>query len=82
MTVNTRNEYTLGVVDTAGGIKAARAAAEITQRELAARTGFTVTTIARYESGDQNPSMDALERLSAALGCPPGALLAAPEAAP
>ena len=59
-----------------------RSKAKMTQAGLAALTGFSVTTISRYECGEQSPSMDALDRLATALGCTPAVLLTPPEAGP
>ena len=40
----------------------------ITQTELARRLGMKQPAVARLESGDHNPSLDTLVRLSEALG--------------
>ena len=45
-----------------------RAVHRITQTELARRLGMKQPAIARLESGDHNPSLDTLARLSSVLG--------------
>lgn len=49
-------------------IKEARAAAGLTQAELARRAGTSQPTIAAYEAGDKIPNGDTLERLLRAAG--------------
>ncbi|MFF0457490.1 helix-turn-helix domain-containing protein [Nocardia africana] len=46
----------------------ARAAAGLTQTELARRMGTTQPTIARIEGGGRMPTLDMLERLATAVG--------------
>lgn len=45
-----------------------RAAAGLTQTELARRMGTTQPTIARIEGGGRMPTLDMLERLANAVG--------------
>ena len=52
-------------------IRSLRKAAHLTQDELALRIGANRVTVASYESGRYRPSVDALERLSSALGVTP-----------
>jgi hypothetical protein len=49
-------------------IKEARAAAGLTQAELARRAGTSQPTIAAYEAGDKIPNVDTLQRLLRAAG--------------
>ena len=46
----------------------ARAAADLTQAQLAARIGTSQPTVARWESGAQIPSVRSLTRVAAATG--------------
>lgn len=56
-------------------VKALRAEAGITQKELAARSGIDVTYIGRIERSQRNPTWVALGRLSRGLGMPRSALI-------
>ncbi|MHC4091580.1 MAG: helix-turn-helix domain-containing protein [Planctomycetota bacterium] len=47
----------------------------LTQVQLAVRTGIDQATISRIESGTSAIALDVLERLCAALKCSPGDLL-------
>jgi predicted transcriptional regulator len=49
-------------------LRAARARAGISQRELARRGGTTQASISRIESGLEQPTLDRLARILAALG--------------
>jgi transcriptional regulator with XRE-family HTH domain len=51
-----------------GRIAEARAAAGLTQTELAARIGHAARTVQAWESNDRHPRMDALRQLALALG--------------
>lgn len=46
----------------------ARLKKKMTQEEVAHRMGTTKSSISRFESGDYNPTVDFLIRLSSALG--------------
>ena len=46
----------------------ARKAQNLTQKELAARTGITQADISRIEKGNRNPSLNMLKKLAAGLG--------------
>lgn len=48
---------------------------EMTQEELAAESALSVPSISAYERGDNQPSLDALAKLSKALGIPKGMIL-------
>jgi transcriptional regulator with XRE-family HTH domain len=52
----------------AGLLSRARAAAGLSQRELARRAGTSQSVIARIERGQVSPSLDTLTRLLAAAG--------------
>jgi transcriptional regulator with XRE-family HTH domain len=49
-------------------VRTARRARRLTQRDLARRTGVAQPTIARIESGRENPRLDTIERLLAGCG--------------
>jgi len=49
-------------------LKEARERALLTQQELAARSGVTVSTISRVESGQQAARISTLRKLAEALG--------------
>ncbi|MGN6256962.1 MAG: helix-turn-helix domain-containing protein [Solirubrobacterales bacterium] len=51
-------------------VKALRADAGLTQKELAARAGIDGTYVSHIERGDRNPTWAALGRLSRGLGVP------------
>jgi transcriptional regulator with XRE-family HTH domain len=55
-------------VDAASLIRRARARANLTQKQLAALTGTTQSTIARLERPGSNPRLDTLERMLDATG--------------
>ena len=46
----------------------ARLSQNITQKELAARTGITQADISRIENGTRNPSLSMMKRLAQGLG--------------
>lgn len=46
----------------------ARKEQNITQKELAERTGITQADISRIENGSRNPSLDMMKRLAKGLG--------------
>ncbi len=46
-----------------------RAAAELTQRELARLTGTSAAAISNFEAGNNSPTLGTLVRLADALGC-------------
>lgn len=63
-------------------ISAARKAAGLTVRDLAAQLDWPHTTLNNYEVGRRSLTLDRLAAISAALKCSPAALLVAmPEAA-
>ena len=51
-------------------LRALRKNAGLTQQQLAEKSGFTASVIARYEAGGSLPRPQALEKLAAALGVP------------
>lgn len=56
------------VLDAARGIKQARGAAGLTQRELATRAGTSQAAVSAYESGRKEPSVATFTRLLEAAG--------------
>ena len=54
-------------IDIADALAAARAAAGISQKELAARTGINQADISRIERGIANPSVTTLKRLASGM---------------
>jgi transcriptional regulator with XRE-family HTH domain len=63
----------------AGNLKAWRARRGLTQQALAAKSGVGYASIARIETGEQDPTIGMLERLAEALGVDAVALLVGPE---
>ncbi len=61
-------------------LRHARAELDITQRELAAAAGVVQSTVARIESGTQQPSLPLLCRILAAVNLEPCITLAAYDA--
>lgn len=55
-------------------LKQLRAAARMTQRELADRAGVHIDTVAKWEAGGREPLLTQLAALARALGVPPGDL--------
>ncbi len=53
-----------------GRLRALRNNAGLTQRQLAEKSGYTTSVIARYEAGGVLPRPQAIEKLAAALGVP------------
>jgi DNA-binding XRE family transcriptional regulator len=52
-----------------------RERADMTQEDLAADAGVSLSSISAYERGETDPSIDALKKLSNALGVPRGMIL-------
>ena len=52
-----------------------RAELDITQEELALRTGITQAYLSGIEREKRNPSLDYIQKIAAALELPPSALL-------
>lgn len=59
----------------AGNIRAARARADLTQGEVAAKVGINVGTLQKYESGEMTPGADKLPVLAEVLSVTPNDLL-------
>ena len=51
-------------------IRAERAAAQLSQAELAARAGIPRVTYIRYETGERKPNVVQVMQIAAALGMP------------
>ena len=59
----------------AGTLKRLRAAAGLTQQELATRAGLSMALVMALEQGRRdNPRLDTLRKLAAGLGCTVGQL--------
>ena len=56
-------------MDIIRAIVKARKEQQITQAELAARTGIAQADIRKLENGNANPSIKTLKRLASGLGC-------------
>ncbi len=54
-----------------GGLRTLRREKMLTQQDLAARAGLTITTISRIETGKFNPSFRTIRALAKALGYSP-----------
>lgn len=50
------------------GIKAARKAANLTQKQLAEKMGVSYVNIAQWENGRRNPKIETLQKIADALG--------------
>lgn len=76
--------YKLEPARTARGVrlKRIRLDRELTQAQLAEKVGVTTTAISQYECGRDDPSLEVLIRLLAALQCTFEDLLESPDAAP
>ena len=59
----------------AANLRAARARRDISQGELAKRTGLNLTTISQYEDGAFVPGADKIIALAEALGVTPNDLM-------
>ena len=53
----------------AANLRKRRERMELSQSELAARAGYTVSMISMLERGNRQPSFAAIEHFAAALGC-------------
>ena len=56
-------------------IRRIRAARHLTQEALCDRAGISIDAVSRIEGGSRAPTLDTLEKLAAALGVSPGALV-------
>lgn len=61
----------------ARGLKSLRESAGLSQRQLALRAGIDPSYVCHLEAGTREPSLTAIEKLSAALSIPPGVFLLA-----
>lgn len=59
----------------AARLRGKRAEADMSQTELAERSGVSQTTVFQYEDGTQTPGADKLFALAEALGCTPNDLI-------
>ena len=58
----------------AANLRAARARFDISQEELAARSGVSAASLIKYESGEMTPGIDKVISMAEALGCTPNDL--------
>lgn len=58
----------------ASNLRAERARLDISQEELAARSGVSAASLVKYESGEMTPGIDKIFSMAAALGCTPNDL--------
>jgi transcriptional regulator with XRE-family HTH domain len=63
------------VGDLGTNLRAARAKLELTQEQVAERSGVHPTEVSRIEAGKRDPRISTLRRLARALEVPPGDLL-------
>jgi transcriptional regulator with XRE-family HTH domain len=56
-------------------LRIARQRLELTQEQVAERSGVHATEVSRIEAGKRDPKVTTLERLAAAVEVPPGRLL-------
>jgi transcriptional regulator with XRE-family HTH domain len=59
------------MTDQMGGLRSLRERKMLTQQELAAEAGLTITTISRIETGKVNPSLRTIRALARVLDCNP-----------
>jgi len=57
-------------------LRRARRERQLTQEQVAARSGVHATEVSRIESGKRDPRASTVVRLAEAIGVPPGQLLA------
>ncbi|MCW2988812.1 MAG: helix-turn-helix protein [Solirubrobacterales bacterium] len=64
-----------GVGNLGQNLRVARQRLELTQEQVADRSGVHATEVSRIEAGKRDPKVTTLERLAAAVEVPPGRLL-------
>jgi transcriptional regulator with XRE-family HTH domain len=65
----------LGMGNLGRNLRRARTQRELTQEQVAQRSGVHATEVSRIEAGKRDPKVSTLERLAAAVEVPPGDLL-------
>lgn len=58
----------------ASNLRAERARRDLSQEELAARSGVSAASLIKYESGEMTPGIDKIVSMAEALGCTPNDL--------
>lgn len=58
----------------ASNLRAERARSDLSQEELAARSGVSAASLIKYESGEMTPGIDKIVSMAGALGCTPNDL--------
>lgn len=61
--------------DLGRNLRRARQRLELTQEEVAERSGVHATEVSRIEAGKRDPRVSTVARLAKAVGVPPGDLL-------
>jgi transcriptional regulator with XRE-family HTH domain len=65
----------LGMGDLGTNLREARERLELTQEQVAERSGVHATEVSRIEAGKRDPQVSTLRRLAEAVELPPGRLL-------
>lgn len=58
----------------ASNLRAERARRDLSQEELAVRSGVSAASLIKYESGEMTPGIDKVVSMAEALGCTPNDL--------
>lgn len=58
----------------ASNLRAERARRDLSQEELAARSGVSAASLIKYESAEMTPGIDKIVSMAEALGCTPNDL--------
>jgi transcriptional regulator with XRE-family HTH domain len=75
MELGRRNTDDPAMGDLGTNLREARERLELTQEDVAARSGVHATEVSRIEAGKRDPKVSTLERLAAAVEMKPGQLL-------
>lgn len=75
MVVCTRTLDDSGVGNLGKNLREARTQLELTQEDVAERSGVQAGEVSRIEAGKRDPKVSTLEKLAAAVEVPPGQLL-------
>jgi transcriptional regulator with XRE-family HTH domain len=75
MAIRSRRTDDPPVGDLGENLRAARKRLELTQEQVAERSGVHATEVSRIEAGKRDPKVSTLRRLARAVELPPGRLL-------